>query len=64
MGAATVEKINADVNAVLREPAVRESLHKQGLVPGGGTSAAFKGHIEQESRTWGAIIRRNGITID
>jgi tripartite-type tricarboxylate transporter receptor subunit TctC len=64
MPAATVERINADVNAVLREPAVRELLHKQGLVPGGGTSAAFKAYIEQESRTWGAIIRRNGITID
>ena len=62
--AATIERINADVNAVLRDPAVRETLGKQGLVPGGGTSAAFKAYIAQESRTWGAIIRRNGITID
>jgi len=62
--AATIERINADVNAVLRDPAVRETLSKQGLVPGGGTSAAFKAYIAQESRTWGAIIRRNGITID
>ena len=48
----------------LRDPAVRETLGTQGLVPGGGTSAAFKAYIAQESRTWGAIIRRNGITID
>jgi tripartite-type tricarboxylate transporter receptor subunit TctC len=62
--AATIERINADVNAVLRDPAVRETLGKQGLVPGGGTSAAFKAFIEQESRTWGTIIRKNGITND
>jgi len=43
---------------------VRETLGKQGLVPGGGTSAAFKAFIEQESRTWGTIIRKNGITND
>jgi tripartite-type tricarboxylate transporter receptor subunit TctC len=62
--AATIERINVEVNAVLRDPAVRDTLRKQGLVPGGGTNAAFKAYIEQESRTWGAIIRRNGITID
>lgn len=62
--AAVVEKINADVNAVLQDTAVRESLAKQGLIVGGGSSAGFKAYIEKESRTWGAIIRRNGITVD
>ena len=41
--AATVERINADVNAVLRDPAVRETLRKQGLVPGGGTQRRVQG---------------------
>jgi tripartite-type tricarboxylate transporter receptor subunit TctC len=62
--AATVEKINADVNAVLKDPAVRESLAKQGLIVGGGSSAEFKAFIDKESRTWGAIIMKNAITID
>ena len=62
--AATVEKINADVNAVLKDSAVRASLAKQGLVVGGGSSAEFKSFIDKEAKTWGAIIKKNGITID
>jgi tripartite-type tricarboxylate transporter receptor subunit TctC len=62
--AATVEKINADVNAVLKDAAVRESLAKQGLIVGGGSSAEFRSFIDKEGRTWGAIIKKNGITID
>jgi tripartite-type tricarboxylate transporter receptor subunit TctC len=59
-----VRKIAADVDAVLREPAVREALAKQGLVAGGGTPAEFGAFIEAESRKWGAIIRDAGITLD
>ncbi len=62
--AATIEKINADVNAVLKDPAVRDAFARQGLIVGGGSSAEFKDFIDKESRTWGAIIKKNGITID
>lgn len=61
---AVVERINADVNAVLKDPAVREAFAKQGLVIGGGTAAEFKAFIDGEGRKWGAIIKRIGITID
>ena len=59
-----VERINADVNAVMKEPAVRDALAKQGLIVGGGTPAEFKAFIDSEGRKWGAIIRKVGITID
>ena len=59
-----VARINADVNAVLKEPAVRELLAKQGLIVGGGTPAEFKAFIESEGKTWGAIIRKVGITVE
>ena len=62
--AAVVERINADVNTVMKDPAVREQLLKQGLIIGGGTSAEFKAFIESEGRNWGAIIRKVGISID
>jgi tripartite-type tricarboxylate transporter receptor subunit TctC len=61
---ATVEKINADVNAVLKDASVREAFAKQGLIVGGGSSVEFKSFIDKESRSWGAIIKKNGITID
>lgn len=59
-----VARINADVNAALKEPSVREALAKQGLIVGGGTPAEFKAFIDSEARVWGAIIRKVGISVD
>ena len=59
-----VGRINADVNAVLKDPGVLQALAQQGLIPGGGSTAEFKAFIDAESRTWGAIIQKVGITID
>ena len=59
-----VARINADVNAVLDDPSVRDTLAKQGLIPGGGTPAEFKAFIDSESSKWAAIIRKNNISID
>ena len=52
------------MNAVLKDPAVREALVKQGLIVGGGTAADFKAFIDSEGRQWGAIIKRGGISLD
>jgi tripartite-type tricarboxylate transporter receptor subunit TctC len=62
--AEVVARINGDVNAVMKEPAVIEALLKQGLIIGGGTPAEFKAFIDSEGQKWGAIIKRVGITID
>ncbi len=59
-----LQRINADVNAVMLEPAVREAFAKQALVPGGGTAAEFKAFIDVEARKWGAIIDKVGIKLD
>jgi tripartite-type tricarboxylate transporter receptor subunit TctC len=59
-----IDRINADVNAVLKDPAVRDALGKQGLIAGGGTPAEFKAFIDSEGKKWGAIIKRVGITVD
>ncbi len=57
-------RINADVNAALADPAVRDLLARQGLIVGGGSVADFKAFIDSEGKTWGAIIKRVGIVID
>lgn len=61
---AVVRRLETDVNALLKDPAVIESFHRQGLIPGGGSAAQFKAYIEAESAKWGAIIRRAQISID
>lgn len=60
----TAARINADVNEVLADAAVAETFARQGLHAGGGTSAEFRSLIERETRKWGAIIKKVGITID
>jgi tripartite-type tricarboxylate transporter receptor subunit TctC len=62
--AAVADKINADVNAVLGEPSVRETLLKQGLVPGGGSLAEFQTLVEQERAKWAPLIRAADIKLD
>jgi tripartite-type tricarboxylate transporter receptor subunit TctC len=52
------------VNAVLKEPQVREALLKQGLVTGGGTAEQFGRFIADEGKRWGEIIKRLRITIE
>jgi tripartite-type tricarboxylate transporter receptor subunit TctC len=62
--AAVIAKINADVNAVLAEPAVHAALDAQGLTPVGGSAADFHHLVEAEQKRWGPIIRKIGITLD
>ena len=61
---AVIDRINADVNAALQDPAVRETLVKQGLLIGGGSPAAFRGFIDGETRKWGDIIKRVGLVLE
>ncbi|MET3513825.1 tripartite-type tricarboxylate transporter receptor subunit TctC [Pseudacidovorax sp. 1753] len=62
--AAVVAKVNADVNATLKEPEVQAAFAKQGLVPGGGTPQALASFMAQERSKWGAIIQKTGIRLD
>ncbi|MBP6898358.1 MAG: tripartite tricarboxylate transporter substrate binding protein [Pseudacidovorax sp.] len=62
--AAVIAKVNADVNAALKEPEVQAAFAKQGLVPGGGTPQALASFMAQERSKWGAIIQKTGIRLD
>jgi len=59
-----VARINADVDAVLKDDDVRERLKRQGLAAGGGSSNEFKAFIAEETRKWGEIIKTVGIKSD
>jgi len=59
-----IERINADVNAALREPRVRDVLVNLGLAPGGGSPAEFKALIERDGGTWKDIIAKANIKLD
>ncbi|MDM0038433.1 tripartite tricarboxylate transporter substrate binding protein [Variovorax sp. J22G21] len=59
-----VSRINADLNEVMKDPAVREAFARQGLIIGGGSPDEFRIFIAGESAKWGAIIKKVGISID
>ena len=48
----------------LREPLLRAALHDQGLAVGGGSAEAFRQRVDADSRHWGAVIRRIGLTLE
>jgi tripartite-type tricarboxylate transporter receptor subunit TctC len=61
---AVVQKINADVNAVLADAAVKAALDAQGLTPVGGSAADFRRLVEAEQKRWAPIIARIGVKLD
>jgi len=61
---AVIARINTDVNALLKDPAVRVALDAQGLTVVGGSAADFKRVLDAEARRWGPIITRIGVKLD
>jgi tripartite-type tricarboxylate transporter receptor subunit TctC len=67
---AVIERIGAEIDAILREPAIAARIADLGgmppaLTPGGGTSpAAFEAFIRSEVTRWSEIVRRSGATAD
>jgi tripartite-type tricarboxylate transporter receptor subunit TctC len=61
---AVVARINADVNDLLKDAAVKTLLDAQGLTAVGGSAADFKRVLEAESKRWGPIITRIGVKLD
>jgi tripartite-type tricarboxylate transporter receptor subunit TctC len=61
---AVVARINADVNDMLSDPAVKAALDAQGLTVVGGSAADFKRVLDAEAKRWGPIITRIGIKLD
>ena len=61
---AVVARINADVNDMLKDPAVKAALDAQGLTVVGGSAADFKRVLDAEARRWGPIITRIGVKLD
>jgi tripartite-type tricarboxylate transporter receptor subunit TctC len=58
---AIVQKMNADVVAVLKEPQVRERLENLGLAIVGSTPQEMGAFLQAEMNKWGPVIKDAGI---
>ena len=62
--AATVQKINAEVGAILRDPEIVKKMNGFGFDLIGGTPADFAALIRSEAERWTPVVRKLGIKVD
>jgi tripartite-type tricarboxylate transporter receptor subunit TctC len=62
--AAAIAKLNADLNALLEDAAVRETLAKQGFAPAGGAPERLSAQIRSEYERWRRIVDQAKIKAD
>ena len=58
-----LEKINVDVNEVLRQPEVARAFSDVTGVVMGGSREAMSTYLREESGRWSAVIKSAGIKI-
>lgn len=61
---AIVNKLSAEVAALLKSPETRERLAAQGAEPGGNRPAEFAAIIKSEIAKWARVVREAGIKHD
>ena len=54
---ALVDRINAEVNRIVTDPAIRERFAQLGFETSGGTPAQFSAVVEHESAKWSKVIQ-------
>jgi tripartite-type tricarboxylate transporter receptor subunit TctC len=58
-----IDWINREATKAFTAPDVQERFAKQGFLLPLGTPEAFAAHIAEESKRWGEVIKRGGITV-
>ena len=59
-----VTRLNAELNAILKDAAVKSALNAQGFELVGGTPEDFAHLIRSESDKWAPVIKKTGARID
>jgi tripartite-type tricarboxylate transporter receptor subunit TctC len=59
-----IDRINAAINAAMKEPSVQERMKSAGLDAVGGSADDFGKLIADEAKKWEPIIKRSGAKLD
>ena len=62
--AAIVQRLNGEINAILKDPEVKSKLNAQGFELIGGTPEDFARLIKSDSDKWAPVIAKTGARID
>lgn len=61
---AIVDRLNAEVNRIIREPGMVAKFDEQGVTPAGGTPAEFGAFIGRELRRWKDAARIANVAVE
>ena len=61
---AIIERLNRDINAVLKDPGLHKRYADLGVEALGGTPEEFTRYLEQETVKWADVVRFSGAKID
>lgn len=56
-----VLQLNKAIDQVLKQASTKDALDRQGVIPLGGSSSAFKTFLERDSARWSKLIKDAGI---
>ena len=59
---ATIDRYNAEFNAILNQPSVRALLDKQGLIARGGPPEQLAALIAKDRQRWAKVVKDAEIT--
>lgn len=57
-----VDKLNRQINLILKQEDIRKTFNEQGVVPDGGTAAQFEVFIRKQMDIWKKVVSTAGIT--
>ena len=61
---AIIQRLNAELQTILKMPDVQSSFAKQGATTMFGSPQDYAAFMQAESQRWGAVVRRNNIKIN
>jgi tripartite-type tricarboxylate transporter receptor subunit TctC len=56
-----IQKLNREINELLRNPQFREAMISRGAVPMGGSTEEFSKYIQDEVKKYAALVKESGI---
>ena len=59
-----VERLNAEINRIIKDPDIAAKLDQQGIVPAGGPPEALGTLVGNEIKRWTAVARANKISLE
>ncbi len=61
---AIVNRLNAEVNKILQDGGIKNTLEAQGMAASGGTPAAFAARVKKEYNDWVKVVREAKLKIE